>query len=131
MSQTGIAVFDMAEQRLAWADRRQAILARNVANAATPGFRPHDVKPFSLLRTAPAGPLARTNPRHLASTAMSSDLLQEGPAGDVHAPDGNAVSLDRQLIKVADTANIHAMTTAIYRKYLAMFAIAVNDRGRG
>ena len=36
----------LAENRLAWLDTRQRILARNVANADTPGFRPSDAVPF-------------------------------------------------------------------------------------
>ena len=35
MTQGG--VFDLAEQRLAWLDQRQRMLAQNVANANTPG----------------------------------------------------------------------------------------------
>src|SRR5262245_42824237 len=29
------------------ANRRQAVLAQNIANANTPGFKPHDLKPFT------------------------------------------------------------------------------------
>jgi flagellar basal-body rod protein FlgB len=40
MGTTHIDLFNLAEQRLAWADRRQAVLAQNVANANTPGYKP-------------------------------------------------------------------------------------------
>ena len=43
-------------------------------------------------------------------------------------PDGNAVALDEQLVKLADTETTHAMVTSIYRKYLGMFSMAL---GRG
>ena len=39
MDPTDIGLFRLAEQRLAWADQRQQLLARNVANANTPGFQ--------------------------------------------------------------------------------------------
>src|SRR5277367_3695919 len=47
MGTTHIDLFNLAEQRLAWADRRQAVLAHNVANANTPGYKPHDLRAFA------------------------------------------------------------------------------------
>ena len=47
-----IGLFDLAERRLAWADRRQAVLAQNIANANTPGYKPHDLHPSPQRSTA-------------------------------------------------------------------------------
>ena len=41
------------------------------------------------------------------------------------SPDGNAVALDEQLVKVADTETTHALVTTIYRTYLGMFNMAL------
>ena len=41
------------------------------------------------------------------------------------SPDGNAVALDEQLVKVADTDTTHALVTTIYRTYLGMFNTAL------
>ena len=64
-----IGLFDLAERRLAWADQRQAVLAQNIANANTPGFKPHELKPFAttLDDTATVAPV-RTQPNHLSGT---------------------------------------------------------------
>ena len=35
------------KDRLAWLGSRQTVLARNVANANTPGFKADDLEPFS------------------------------------------------------------------------------------
>src|SRR5262249_23723863 len=43
-----VGLFDLAERRLAWATRRQSVLAQNIANANTPGYKPHDLRPFSV-----------------------------------------------------------------------------------
>ena len=69
MDATHIDLFDLAEQRLAWADQRQAVLAQNVANANTPGYKPHDLRPFAdmLAGTRWCDPV-RTQPNHLAGT---------------------------------------------------------------
>ena len=42
-----IGLFDLAERRLAWTDQRRGVLAQNIANANTPGFKPHDLKSFA------------------------------------------------------------------------------------
>ena len=59
----------LAEQRMAWLEYRQRVLAQNVANADTPGYRSRELRPFAdaLARAggAAAG-LARTDVRHIA-----------------------------------------------------------------
>ncbi|MEJ0016541.1 MAG: flagellar basal body protein [Acetobacteraceae bacterium] len=132
MDQKRIDLFDLAERRLAWADRRQAVLAQNIANVNTPAFKPHDLRPFeSLLQGAhPVAPL-RTQPRHLAGTlavAVPNEVVDRAHA---QSPDGNAVTLDEQLVKISETENTHRLATAIYRKYLGMFSMALGRAGAG
>ena len=117
-------LFDLAEQRLAWTDRRQALLAQNIANAATPGYVPKDVVPFAqTLARASGDALVRTQPNHLAGPSAPLSDSQAQPRQ--RAPDGNAVALDEQLTKVADTGTTQALVTSIYRKYLTMFGLAL------
>ena len=124
-----IALFDLAEKRMAWADRRQQVLAHNIANANTPRWQPHDLTPFaSVIAKAHGGGLARTQTGHLGSLgggALGQEALQKATE---RAPDGNAVALDEQLTKVADTETTQALVTNLYKKYLGMFRIAL---GRG
>lgn len=117
-------LFSLAEQRLDWVSRRQQLLAQNVANANTPGYEAHDLKPFAALLQDKAVSLAVTNPLHLAAL---HDPLQEDQADTVseRAPDGNAVSLDVELTKLADTDNAHELATDLYTKYLGMFRLAL------
>ena len=126
MDPTRIGLFDLAEHRLAWTDKRQEVLAQNIANLDTPGFRPRDLPSFAgALRQASSAAPARTQAGHLAGT--SGDLLQamlpERPA--LHAPDGNAVSLDEQLVKVTETATNQSLVTSIYKKYVGLFGLAL------
>ena len=122
-------IFDLAERRLAWAHRRQAVLAQNIANANTPGFKPHDLQPFSraLGNATAVGPV-RTQPNHLAGTSGASAPQEVVDRSHMQSPDGNAVALDEQLVKVADTDTTHELVTSIYKAYIAMFNTAL-DRG--
>ena len=47
------------------------------------------------------------------------------------SPDGNAVALDEQLMKVADTDTAHALVTTIYKNYLGMFSMALGRNSSG
>jgi flagellar basal-body rod protein FlgB len=126
-----IGLFDLAERRLAWADQRRAVLAQNIANANTPGFKPHDLKSFAAaLGGAVAVAQVRTHPNHLG-TAGSPALGEVVDRTHTQSPDGNAVALDEQLMKVADTDTAHALVITIYRKYLGMFSMALGRNSSG
>ena len=41
------------------------------------------------------------------------------------APDGNAVSLDREAVRVAETDTAHALALAIHRSFAGMFRLTL------
>jgi flagellar basal-body rod protein FlgB len=128
MDLTSVDLFTLAERRLDWADRRQQVLAENVANANTPGYAARDLKPFESLLRGAAVTLAATSPLHLA--AASDPLLADrSQAVAERAPDGNAVSLDEQLTMLADTTGMHQLAANLYTKYMGMFRLALGKTG--
>ncbi len=40
-------LFGAIKQRLRWLGQRQEVLARNIANSDTPGYRPRDLRQFT------------------------------------------------------------------------------------
>jgi flagellar basal-body rod protein FlgB len=129
MDITQIGLFSLAEKRLAWADQRQQVLAQNVANADTPGYRAKDVAPFAKMVAASgstASTPVQTNPLHLAGTLPSGAARLDAMAKpDAKAPDGNAVSLQDELTKVADTDNTQQFVLNLYHTYMGMFSTAL------
>ena len=125
MDPSQTAPIGLAERRLAWLDSRQRVLAQNIAHADTPGYRPRDLPDFARLLANRAGVgLARTDPRHLAPAGGNARARIDRTAGDV-APNGNAVSLDREALKVADTDSAHALAINLHRSWLGMFRTAL------
>jgi flagellar basal-body rod protein FlgB len=126
MDPTRIGLFALAEKRLAWSQQRQAMLAKNIANVSTPSYQPKDLPPFAktLSRFASAEPV-RTQPNHLSGTEGGSLRPMPGQRPSARQPDGNAVSLDEELTKVADTETGQTLVTSIYKKYLGLFAMAL------
>ncbi len=122
----GIALLDLAEKRMAWADRRQRILAQNIANANTPHWQARDLAPFaaSLAKTQ-GGALVLTQPGHMSGISGGGPGQTVVQKPSERAPDGNAVALDEQLTKVANTETTQELVTNLYKKYLGMFRIAL------
>ena len=124
MDPTQIGLFSLAERRLAWADQREAVLAQNIANASTPNFQPSDLPSFaSTLDSFGRLALTRTQPNDLPGTA--GDASSAAVESNAHGPDGNGVSLDTELMKVADTQTTQSLVTSIYKKYMTMFSEAL------
>jgi len=125
MEPSRIGLFELAERRLAWAEQRQAVLARNIANASTPKFQAKDLPDFaSTISRSIAGAPVRTQAGHLPGT-QGTGIRAMPLRPTARAPDGNGVAMDDQLVRVADTETTQSLVTTIYRKYLGMFAMAL------
>ena len=130
MNPPAMDVFTAAERRLAWNGERQAVLARNIANVDTPGFQTRDLPDFKQTLAGAAGVQpARTVANHLPGTIDPG--MTHRPVARVapRTADKNGVPLEEQLMKVADTETLHTTVTAIYKKYTAMFSIALGKAG--
>ena len=112
-------VFALAEKRLDWTGQRQSVLAQNIANANTPGYAAHDVKSFSEVLAAQAQSSAGGGSSGLSSQSVV-DLTTAS-----RSIDGNAVVLDEQLEKVAETDTANQLAMNIYKKYQSMFRTAI------
>jgi len=122
-------VIALAERRLRWLERRQGVLAQNVANADTPGFRPRDLRPFADTLARAAGGMALTDPRHLAPPGDGAPRAVPDRRLAERTPNGNAVALDEQALRIADTDTAHALATGLHRRYLALFRTALGRQG--
>ena len=122
-----IGLFALAERKLGWIDARQRVLAQNIANADTPGYRGRDVKQFADVLGQSAITPARTSPLHLAGLSQSIGGGETSVAE--RAPDGNAVALEDQMTKVADDETSQAMVGNLWHSYMGMFMTALGHAG--
>ncbi len=134
MPVTELPLLDAFKHRLNWLDRRQVVIAQNIANADTPGFRPSDLSPKSF-RTAlarpQAVPLQATQPSHIAGGRVIEGRERAQLSAEVYevAPAGNAVVLEEQMAKMSETAIDHRLVNQLYRKCLGMLRLAASGRG--
>jgi flagellar basal-body rod protein FlgB len=118
--------FDVAARRMEYIDQRQRVLAQNIANADTPHYHARDLSPFEKALTLTAVTPARTDPAHLAGTLPTAGSILQ-PATEI-APDGNSVSVEAQLTKVADDETSSALVGNLWKTTMGMYLTAL---GRG
>ena len=130
-----VGIFDALVRRMTWLGQRQQVLAQNVANSDTPDYVPQDLKdgPFGrmLARRLAAVEPAATHPAHLRGAAHPTARPTDGEDQRERfetAPSGNAVVLEEQLIKMAETQMDYQTMTNLYRKHMQMLRTAL---GRG
>ena len=139
MELTDLPMFGLIRNRMNWLGQRQQVLSQNVANADTPSYRARDLKEFDFREVLDGSRrrqmdvnLDRTNIAH--SLGTSSSGLSEFSSGEVRdsyetAPDGNAVVLEEQMIKMSESVTNHGLMTQIYKKQLAMFKMVTRGGG--
>ena len=129
-------LFALISARTRWLAQRHGVLTQNVANADTPDFRPRDLKPAEfgkLLGRSAEGrrarlPLALTQASHVAgSGTRRQEIDSRRVDGYETAPAGNAVVLDEQLGKLAETQLDYELTTNLYRRQVGMLKTALGS----
>jgi len=100
-----LSTVDTLQQALTFHRDRHAVLAGNVANIDTPGYRPFD--------------LQRDEQGNVAQAFDDS--------GQMQGQDGNAVSLERELSKIDANRTRYSTTAELTTRRLAMLRYAAGD----
>ena len=109
-------IFQTAAQMAKHAGSRQAVIAQNIANADTPGFQARELAPFKdVLQGASANGLRATRPQHMGGSDDASYAMRTALANSEPSPNGNAVSVEEEMLKSVTVAQDHTRALAIYR----------------
>ncbi len=119
----------LLERSLDFRARRNNVLAGNIANIETPGYKAKDLvferALGEALRSQEPSPLQMTNPRHLdgrTATPLSRvqpKLIQS--ANPVVSVDGNSVDLEREMAKLAENQIAYqSLAQMISHKFLQL-----------
>jgi flagellar basal-body rod protein FlgB len=131
MPVTDLPLFSMLKTRMYWLNERQRVLAENVANADTPGFRGHDLRQLDFheaLRSTGEVKLATTAPGHIGGSTGTSQFPMDNRGGFETTPRGNAVVLEDEMMKVAQTQMDYQAATALYSRSLGLIKTALGRR---
>ena len=139
MDPNQISVFSLMKARMQMLGERQKVIAQNVANVSTPGYVPNDID-----QDAFAAHLSRMSgqgrgPGGAAPTAMvATQAGHMTPTGSPASPgvavtkspdsettlDGNAVVVEEQMMKIAETRMDFETMVGLYQKSLGLLRLA-------
>jgi flagellar basal-body rod protein FlgB len=130
MAISDVPILSMLRTRMQWQQERQRVLAENVANSNTPKFRPRDLKELKFDQNTGMAPvtLVSTNSAHFG-TVGGSQQFGDGSANVLETrPDGNAVNLEDEMMKVAQNQMDYQTATALYSRSLGLLKIALGKK---
>ena len=130
MAAGGMSLINDLKARMHWHQARQKVLAQNVANADTPGFKPHDVKaPVPQRGGLQTAVPALTQTGHLTLDGGVNGFDGRTPRRFETTPSGNGVNLEDEMIKVAQNQSDYQLAASLYTKSLMLLKMAVG-KGR-
>lgn len=130
--------FGMLRARLDQLSERQRLISENIANASTPGYRPRDVDTAGFERAmasavhsrSGATTIARTNPGHMSPGGGAIEAKVVTRDDSETTMDGNAVVLEEQMARAAETRMAFETGIALYQKGLELVRMAARPPGR-
>ena len=125
-----LPLLSMLRERMTWLNQRQDVLSQNVANADTPRYVARDLKTLDfdkMVGAASSGTkMMTTNAKHIALSSAHGGKFEDHETPDQESdPNGNAVSLEVEMIKVADTQAQYQAAANLYSKAIAMMRTAI------
>ena len=122
-------IFQTASAMARHAGARQAVVARNIANADTPGFQAQTIPPFNdVYRSGDNSTLRVTRASHMAGGDIGAVAMQVNATGGEPSPNGNTVSLEDELLNSVAVSREHNRALTIYRHAMTVIRTSL---GRG
>jgi flagellar basal-body rod protein FlgB len=119
---------------------RQTLLAQNIANADTPGYKAKDVvePDFKKMVTdasknsAQKLPMAITNPSHISAhpSAATLKVVNTRTTNEL-SPNGNNVVIEEEMSKIAANQAEYQKVLNLYSKAVSMFRTAIGNPNTG
>lgn len=135
MGLLNMPVFTALTDKMHWHQNRQGLLAENVANAETPGYRGRDLKQYDFADRASSMSSASvttsaTQPMHFSvSSSESSAFGAQRMANFEVTPEGNGVTLEDEMMKVTTNMMDYQAATTLYQKSIKILKTAMGRQG--
>lgn len=131
MGLMNMPVFTAITDKMRWHQARQGLLAENVANAETPGYRGRDLAQYDFADRSSGFSTATvttsaTQPMHFSvSSDASSAFGAQSMANFEITPEGNGVTLEDEMMKVTTNMMDYQAATSLYQKSITILRTAM------
>lgn len=125
----GIELMNLVRASTGHAARRNSIVARNIANADTPGFKARDLQAFEeSYHRIDSGALRATRAGHLSQPVWSQGAAREMEIPAESSPNGNTVSLEEEMFRLAEVKRRHELSVGVYQSALNLMRTSIDRR---
>lgn len=126
-------LYDRTVKYMRWMNERNVLIAQNLANANSPGYKGEDLQSFATLHQRTLQPsMHRTQSGHVrgnVSAAKSGDNQNFGRRKNYYphykSIGHNSVNVEEELIKLNENNLNYQLMLGTYRKSLAWFKIVL------
>lgn len=137
MDLSSLAVFQAMGAKMSFLSTRQGVIAQNVANSDTPGYRPRDLKEVdfgAVLKNVTGSQKVRmeqTSSGHITPGGMlgKEDIRKVRMTYEV-SPSDNGVILEEQMVKASQTTGEYSLMTNLMRKNVGLIQTALGRGGQ-
>ena len=113
-------IFRTAAAMARHAGARQAVVAQNIANADTPGYRAQTIAGFADSYRADTGLALRVSRAGHQTAVFGPGSARTSATTDEPSPNGNSVSLETEMLNGVEVAREHSRALAIYKHALGI-----------
>lgn len=113
-----VYLLGLAAKQRDWLSIRQATVAQNVANLATPGYRRVDVEPFEAVMKQSQAGLSTTHTQHIQSGGgLVSQHSLASQQGWERSHSGNGVSVEQEMLTASDVGREFTLNVNITKSF--------------
>ena len=123
-------IFQMASGLAKHATARQEAVARNIANADTPGYRAQDIADFAESYDAlnSQSNLKSTRSGHMLTETDRQPGYATIDAPGRASPNGNTVTLETEMMKASAVRHQHDLALSVYKSSMNILRMSVGRR---
>ena len=135
MDLKNIPMYQMMNNKLTWLSQRQKLIAQNIANATTPGYKEVDLEKasFKELLTQSTSATSTNNVRlsdakHLSGVGgsrQSNFTIVENRNSADEKINGNTVSIEEQMLKLTETSGMDRELKTLMKKQVQFIKMAL------
>lgn len=129
MAVTDSGILQLMSRKMSYLGKREAVLAQNVANANTPGYKAKETVSFETFAQAlqeASGTMKVTQPGHIVPASMAGvNAATKKTRSFETVPSGNSVDLEQQMMEVSKTTMDYQASASIFQKFMAMMRLAI------
>ena len=135
MGLNNIPLFSALAEKMKWHQTRQSLLAENVANAETPGYRGRDLKAYGFadhMRNTSVATISTmaTDPGHIIKASSGAGDPNSRQLNNFEiTPEGNGITLEDEMMKVTTNQMDYQAVTAVYSRSIRIIKTALGRQG--